>query len=183
MKTTSFQDRLDCFCPITSVRYRPVACKIQNQLQNLYFFDRELSFLSFRGRFTKNQKGSSIRTTETCKRALISTCLETFLSSILCPQNVFVVSLLLPETLEQSSSLSFCSHVLAFAVMQIKDVSTGKLLGPMEQGELLIKGPGITLGYLNNPKATEEAIVEDGWLRMGKTGDLQDAWRTGSFRS
>lgn len=67
--------------------------------------------------------------------------------------------------------------------MQIKDVSTGKLLGPMEQGELLIKGPGITLGYLNNPKATEEAIVEDGWLRMGKTGDLQDAWRTGSFRS
>lgn len=33
-------------------------------------------------------------------------------------------------------------------------------------GELWVKGPAITLGYLNNQKATEETFV-DGYLRTG----------------
>ena len=36
-----------------------------------------------------------------------------------------------------------------------------------ENGELLAKGPGVMMGYLNNPATTEAAIDKDGWLQTG----------------
>jgi long-subunit acyl-CoA synthetase (AMP-forming) len=47
-----------------------------------------------------------------------------------------------------------------------------------EVGELYIRGGGVTLGYLNNAKATGETFVENGWLR---TGDLFKADKDGNF--
>jgi long-chain acyl-CoA synthetase len=38
---------------------------------------------------------------------------------------------------------------------------------PGEQGELMIRGPIVMLGYHGNPKATAEAIEPDGWLHTG----------------
>lgn len=43
----------------------------------------------------------------------------------------------------------------------------GKDCGIDEAGELWIRGPTNTLGYLNNPKATEEMWVDGGWIRTG----------------
>ena len=42
----------------------------------------------------------------------------------------------------------------------------GSVCGPDEEGELLIRGPHVTAGYWNDPKATADAIV-DGWLHTG----------------
>jgi acyl-CoA synthetase (AMP-forming)/AMP-acid ligase II len=42
-------------------------------------------------------------------------------------------------------------------------------LGPEISGEVVLKGPSITKGYVNNPKANEEAFFE-GWFRTGDLG-------------
>ena len=40
--------------------------------------------------------------------------------------------------------------------------------------ELLIKGPGVMLGYWNDPAATGAVIDEDGWLRTGDQVRISD---------
>jgi long-chain acyl-CoA synthetase len=43
-----------------------------------------------------------------------------------------------------------------------------------ENGELLALGPGIMLGYWNNPQATEAVIDKDGWLHTGDLVRMRD---------
>lgn len=41
-----------------------------------------------------------------------------------------------------------------------------------DEGEILVKGPTVTSGYYNNPKANEEAFTDDGFFRTGDAGYL-----------
>ncbi|HSW52866.1 MAG TPA: acyl--CoA ligase, partial [Sulfuricaulis sp.] len=45
----------------------------------------------------------------------------------------------------------------------------GKLLGPNMTGEVVIRGPNVTNGYENNPKANAEGFT-NGWFRTGDQG-------------
>eukprot|EP00956_Cyclotella_meneghiniana_P007766 scaffold10354_cov68-Cyclotella_meneghiniana.AAC.5 len=46
-----------------------------------------------------------------------------------------------------------------------------------EDGELQVQTPGMMMGYFKNEGATKETITEDGWLRTGDKGELDEMGR------
>jgi acyl-CoA synthetase (AMP-forming)/AMP-acid ligase II len=44
-----------------------------------------------------------------------------------------------------------------------------------DQGEVLLRGPNVMLGYLDDPAATAAAIDSDGWLHTGDVGSVDEA--------
>ncbi|XP_015175777.1 PREDICTED: 4-coumarate--CoA ligase 1-like [Polistes dominula] len=74
---------------------------------------------------------------------------------------------------------SAITNIVPGVQCKIVNPETQETLGPMQKGELCVKGDHIImLGYYNNPKATNETIDKDGWLHTGdvayytETGDL-----------
>jgi acyl-CoA synthetase (AMP-forming)/AMP-acid ligase II len=49
----------------------------------------------------------------------------------------------------------------------------GTLLAAGETGEIVIRGPNVTAGYLNNPDANAKAFTA-GWFRTGDQGVMDD---------
>ena len=45
---------------------------------------------------------------------------------------------------------------------RIQDLTTGRVLGPGQAGELCIKSYGVMKGYYNNPEETEKAVDRGG---------------------
>ena len=50
----------------------------------------------------------------------------------------------------------------------------GRLLPPGSVGEVVIRGPNVTLGYQNNPEANAAGYT-DGWFRTGDEGTIDEA--------
>jgi acyl-CoA synthetase (AMP-forming)/AMP-acid ligase II len=63
-----------------------------------------------------------------------------------------------------------CGTLIANTECRIIDLETQRDVGGGEHGELLIRGPQVMLGYLNNADATAQAIDAEGWLHTGDVG-------------
>jgi len=46
-----------------------------------------------------------------------------------------------------------------------------------EDGEIQVDSPGMMMGYFKNEEATKETITEDGWLRTGDKGEIDEMGR------
>jgi long-chain acyl-CoA synthetase len=55
--------------------------------------------------------------------------------------------------------------------MAVVGVETGRLVGPGEMGEIVVRGPNVMLGYWQRPEETRKAITE-GWLHTGDIGRM-----------
>jgi fatty-acyl-CoA synthase len=59
-------------------------------------------------------------------------------------------------------------------VYRAVDTVTGEDLGRGVVGELQAFGPGVTSGYWDKPDATAAAFTDDGWLRTGDLGQIDE---------
>ncbi len=63
-----------------------------------------------------------------------------------------------------------CGLLVPNTECRIVHLETKQDVARGEHGELLIRGPQIMQGYLNNPEATAQAVDDDGWLHTGDVG-------------
>jgi fatty-acyl-CoA synthase len=63
---------------------------------------------------------------------------------------------------------------MPFTEVRVVDTVTNEPLKPGEPGEIVVRGPNVTIGYWNNPEATRVAFDEEGWFHSGDIGHLDE---------
>jgi long-chain acyl-CoA synthetase len=67
----------------------------------------------------------------------------------------------------RSNLLRSCGRAVPWVELRISDPATSDEVADGQVGEIWLRSPMIMKGYWNNPHATRDALVEDGWYRTG----------------
>jgi fatty-acyl-CoA synthase len=65
-----------------------------------------------------------------------------------------------------------CGTAFRGVELAIKDLESAAHLGADRIGEILVRGYSVLDGYLNDPRATAEAVDAEGWLHTGDLGAI-----------
>ena len=84
-------------------------------------------------------------------------------------------------SIQQGYGMTECSPAITTPDMSrlYKPESVGHLVRgcvarTTEDGELQVRGPAVMMGYVNAPELTAQILTEDGWLRTGDLGHIDE---------
>jgi long-chain acyl-CoA synthetase len=76
--------------------------------------------------------------------------------------------------LTETSAATTVNRPAALRIGSVGQPLPGAKVKVAEDGELMLGGDQIFIGYWNNPTATAEAIEPDGWFHSGDIGEIDD---------
>jgi acyl-[acyl-carrier-protein]-phospholipid O-acyltransferase/long-chain-fatty-acid--[acyl-carrier-protein] ligase len=102
----------------------------------------------------------------------------TILEGYGCTELAPVVAVNTPDVVDGTDKqighkLGTVGHPIPGVAAKVIDAETGQLLGPGQEGLLLIKGPNVMLGYLNQENLTDQ-VLRRGWYVTGDIASIDE---------